>query len=62
MNPEKTIDGSKFWFFEGYLHRTDGPAVEYANGRKEWFFDGVEFTEQEWMNNVLFDKVSIKIV
>src|ERR1039458_4716306 len=37
-------DGSKQWrvggVLGGALHRVDGPAVEYANGWKEWFVDG----------------------
>jgi len=28
--------GTKFWF----LHRLDGPAAEYCNGDKEWFYYG----------------------
>ena len=24
----------------GQLHRTDGPAVEYTNGSKEWYING----------------------
>ena len=32
---------SKFWKNEkGYFHREDGPAIEYANGRRQWFNDG----------------------
>ncbi len=23
------------------LHREDGPAVEYSNGEKEWYFNGL---------------------
>ncbi len=34
-------DGSKFWKNEkNQLHRTDGPAVEKANGSKEWYVNG----------------------
>jgi hypothetical protein len=28
------------WFFNGELHRADGPAVEYNNGDKAWFLNG----------------------
>jgi len=28
--------GSKSWYLNGKLHRTDGPAVEHANGHKWW--------------------------
>jgi hypothetical protein len=30
------------------LHRTDGPAVECADGSKYWYLDGVKYTEAEW--------------
>ena len=33
-------DGSKLYYFKGKLHRTDGPAVEYAGGTKYWYFEG----------------------
>lgn len=28
------------WREEGPLHRPDGPAVEYADGRREWWVHG----------------------
>jgi hypothetical protein len=32
--------GSRFWHNESnQFHRTDGPAVEYANGDKEWWLN-----------------------
>ena len=36
-----TVDseGTKFWYLNGNLHRTDGPAVEFSDGGKEWWFD-----------------------
>jgi hypothetical protein len=30
----------KFWYFEGRLHREDGPAVENSDGTKEWCIYG----------------------
>jgi hypothetical protein len=32
-------NGSKEWWFEGQIHRIDGPAIEYANGDKLWYID-----------------------
>jgi hypothetical protein len=29
-----------FYHKDGYLHRVDGPAVEYTNGDKEWYLNG----------------------
>jgi hypothetical protein len=33
-------DGTKFWYFNGKLHREDGPAIEDANGDKCWYING----------------------
>ena len=35
---------------EGKFHCTDGPAIEYANGDKEWFLNGTRITEEEFNN------------
>lgn len=32
---------------DGELHREDGPAVEYADGGREWWVNGEELTETE---------------
>jgi hypothetical protein len=35
-------DGNKYWINEkGELHREDGPAIEYANGDKFWYKNGL---------------------
>jgi hypothetical protein len=34
-------DGYKEWWQNGKRHRTNGPAVEYANGGKEWWQNGM---------------------
>ena len=41
-------NGTKYWYLNDKRHRTDGPAVEYADGTKEWFLNGVEYTEADW--------------
>ena len=33
-------DGSKSWWLNGLLHRTDGPAWEGADGSKRWHLNG----------------------
>ncbi len=38
-------DGTKEWFLDGYLHREDGPAVEFVNGNKMWFINGNKHRE-----------------
>jgi len=54
MNYEKYevrvyTDGDKYWYQEGKLHRTDGPAVEFANGTKLWYIEGKEYTKKEFI-------------
>ena len=34
----------KIWYRNGKRHREDGPSVEHADGRKEWFRQGKELT------------------
>lgn len=31
------------------LHRLDGPAIVRANGIENWFINGVEYTEDEFL-------------
>lgn len=31
------------------FHREDGPALEYANGDKRWFINGVEYPEDQYL-------------
>ena len=33
-------NGDKCWYLNGKLHRTDGPAVEFADDDKEWWLNG----------------------
>jgi hypothetical protein len=40
-NPETVENSNKFWRdSNGVLHRTDGPAIIYINGHKEWWQHG----------------------
>jgi hypothetical protein len=32
--------GTKRWYLNGQLHRTDGPAIEFADGAKWWYLNG----------------------
>jgi len=41
-NPETDEFGSRFWYNDDeQLHRTDGPAAEYASGCKAWHHNGL---------------------
>jgi len=33
-------EGTRRWYQNGLRHRTDGPAVEYADGDRYWFQNG----------------------
>ena len=35
-------------FLNGKIHRTDGPAIEKGLGHKEWWFNGIEITTENF--------------
>lgn len=41
---------------ENQLHKEDGPAVEYSDGRKWWYINGKKYpgpyTDEEWQRFV----------
>ena len=43
---------------KGQFHREDGPAREWHNGDKEWFLNGIEYSEEEWKQEVA--KIKLK--
>jgi hypothetical protein len=48
-------DGSKLWYQDGKLHKEDGPAIELANGDKEWYFEGekIKISSQEEFERII---------
>jgi hypothetical protein len=42
--------GSKIYMKNGNFHRLDGPAVEYANGKKEFYVEGNQLTLRKLHN------------
>jgi len=40
-------NGAKLYYMNGKYHRDDGAAIEYADGKKEWWLNGEEVTEEE---------------
>ena len=51
----KWLDGDKWWLLNGKLHRTDGPAIEWANSyKKAWYLNGelhrINGPAVEWAN------------
>jgi hypothetical protein len=52
MQPVMTIDedGDTVWRLPSRkIHRTDGPAVEYADGGKQWRLHGKYMSFDEWL-------------
>ena len=39
----------KLYTLNDKLHRLDGPAIEYTDGYKEWYVNGEELTENEFL-------------
>jgi len=36
-------------YYKGYLvHRENGPAIEWDNGDKSWYFEGKKFSEKNY--------------
>ena len=40
--------GDKWWSLNGKRHRVDGPALEWANGTKEWYLNNKEYSESAY--------------
>jgi len=45
------FDGTKYWSLNDKFHREDGPAIEWTDGEKEWWFNGKEVTWQQLFRN-----------
>ena len=46
------VDGSKPWYQNDILHRTDGPAIECPGGINSWWLNGKILTEQEYNERI----------
>ena len=44
----KEYDDHKVWMVDGKLHRLDGPAVEWTDGGKDWYIDGMHLFEEQF--------------
>jgi hypothetical protein len=40
---------TRFWVYRSLNHRVDGPAIEYVNGLKEWYIEGIKYTEEQFL-------------
>ena len=45
------FDGTKYWSLNDKFHREDGPAIEWTDGEKEWWFNGKEVSWKEVFRN-----------
>ena len=36
---------TEYYNEQGLLHRTDGPAIDYISGHKEWYINGIRHRE-----------------
>ncbi len=41
--------GTIFHFKNNFPHNEDGPALEYKNGKKEWWLDGIQISEEDFI-------------
>ncbi len=37
----ENILGDTFYYSNGILHREDGPAIEFCDGSKKWYYHGI---------------------
>ncbi len=51
--------GNKYWHKDDLYHREDGPAVEFANGNRYWYYQGqnIDCHSQEQFERLLKLKV-----
>lgn len=67
-------NGTKIWRNEkGLFHRDDGPAIEFSDGTKEWYKDGMRHREdghaveraggikEWWLNGVEYTPIQFRI-
>ncbi len=54
MEPTMTENssGTKRWKLNGILHRTDGHVFENTDSYKEYWIEGKQYTEKEFMDKV----------
>ena len=45
-------NGFKAYYLNGRLHRIGGPAVEYPNGDKRLYLNGINYTKDEYLNEI----------
>ena len=51
-------NGDICWYKEGLFYRENGPTIERDDGSKEWFLNGIEYTEEEYKKYQLNKKLN----
>jgi len=54
--------GRKEWILDNMFHRIDGPAIEYPDGRKSWYLDGVKVPWQTLYHRATTDEARLSIL
>ena len=52
-------NGTKFWYQNDRLHRTDGPAIEYPNGSIEYWLNDDQYSYDEFTLIAFTNKVKL---
>jgi hypothetical protein len=47
------LGGYKEWWLNGQRHRVNGPAIESFNGSKAWYLKGIEYSQEEWFEQLV---------
>lgn len=58
-------NGTKFWRIndaEHNYHREDGPAIEWHNGKKQWFLYGKEVSWKEVFRNAKTQEQQVRVL
>jgi hypothetical protein len=51
--PALENDYIKIWYINGNKHREDGHAVEYSDGYKRWYLNDINYTEEEYHQELI---------
>ena len=55
-------NGTKWWYLNDQLHREDGPAVEGVSGGKQWYLNGKEISEREFLSRSIKEMTLADVV
>jgi len=67
-------NGTRKWYLDGQLHRTDGPAIEWEDGYRAWYQNGQrhrtdgpareypDSTCEWWVNGQQVDEGTVKLL